>query len=200
MGWFGKKKLSDLIVQLKTFTKMLEIERRRVERESGKNRELAKKHRMEGRNEEAKVYAMHAAKYRKWAFLLDKYRLSIDSTVLQLQQAEMVGNVTKILGKVSVSLRSIQRLLSMPQLVKMNQELQTQLSGLSISTEMAQEGLEGLGDTVEVSEAEINDVMKDIDAEIGITTSAAIPSASSASPEVEKLKGDIERLKKEVEE
>lgn len=199
-SWLSSAKMTKLITRLQYFTKMMEMEKRRIEREARNHRMAAKKYRMEGNNEAARIYAEHAARYQKWALALDLYRVNIDSLVIQLKQANFVGDVTKLLGQLKGTLISLQRQLNMPELIKLNNEIQKQLTGISISTETAFEGMSALGQNLEVSESDVNKILSEIDAEIQVETGIQIPSASEApvSQDVRELEKDIKKLRDEL--
>ncbi|MHA1409515.1 MAG: Snf7 family protein [Candidatus Odinarchaeia archaeon] len=191
-SWLRGPKLSDLILKLNMLCKKLEWQSRKLEKEAKVNKKKARKQRLEGNDEGARVYASYYLQFKKWALNVDMYRLNIEGLIVKLRQSEAMGEVARNLRSLKYVIGSLRNNLRMPDLEKTMNEIDEKLKDVDVSKEYAETKMLSLTDADKVSKEEISKVINEIDQEIAIETGEALPEPAVKASELEK---EIKKLR-----
>jgi hypothetical protein len=192
----GGPKLKEVIYKLDVFTRRLEYQKKQLEREARKNREEAKKYRLRGNAEAAKMYAEHYIRYNKWALATDAYRLRIQGMVVRLRQSESVSDVASTLSGIRAALDGLKGAINLPDIAKMVEEIDGSMQEFDVAQDVAEAGMERMTVSTEVTSQEVASTISEIDQEISVETGVKLPTAPSGK--IEELEKDIKKLKEEL--
>ncbi|MHA1579439.1 MAG: Snf7 family protein [Candidatus Freyarchaeota archaeon] len=197
VNWLkGGPKIKDVIYKLEVFTRRLEYQKKQLERESRKNREEAKKYRLRGNTEAAKMYAEHYIRYNKWALATDAYRLRIQGMIVRLRQSESVYDVASTLSGIRSALNGLKDAVNLPDIAQLVEEIDGTMQDFDVAQDVAEAGMERMVVNTEVTSQEVAATLSEIDQEIGVETGVKLPSAPSGK--IEELEKDIKKLKEEL--
>lgn len=197
ISWLkGGPKIKDVIYKLEVFTRRLEYQKKQLERESRKNREEAKKYRLRGNNDAAKMYAEHYIRYQKWALATDAYRLRIQGMVVRLRQSESIYDVASTLSGIRSALNGLKGAVNLPDIAQMVEEIDGTMQDFDVAQDVAEAGMERMTVSTEVTSQEVAATISEIDQEIGVETGVKLPTAPSGK--IEELEKDIKKLKEEL--
>ncbi|MBS7252310.1 MAG: Snf7 family protein, partial [Candidatus Freyarchaeota archaeon] len=152
------------------FTRRLEYQKKTLEREARKNREEAKKYRLKGNAEAAKMYAEHYIRYNKWALATDAYRLRIQGMVVRLRQSESVADVASTLSGIRAALDGLKGAINLPDIAKMVEEIDGSMQEFDVAQDVAEAGMERMTVSTEVTSQEVAATISEIDQEISVET------------------------------
>ncbi|MHA1300023.1 MAG: Snf7 family protein [Candidatus Helarchaeota archaeon] len=184
-----------LIYNLELLNRNLEFERKQLEKESKRQYLKAKKFRMEGNNQGARLYMQHRLRFQKWAIAADTYRLNIVGLIHQIKMAKNHVEIAKTLSAVQRNLKSLISNVKIPKLSEMMTDLQQNLQQFDLTGEFIEDNIEeGTQTSIQVTEFDIADGMKQLDAEITAEAKKALLPPSERMIELEK---EIKKLKEE---
>lgn len=193
----GGPKIKEVVYKLDVFTRRLEYQKKQLEREARKNREDAKKYRLRGNAEGAKMYAEHYIRYNKWALATDSYRLKIQGMVIRLRQSESVADVASTISGVREALKGLEEAVKLPEDIAKNaEEIDSIMQEFDVRQDVLEAGMEKMTVSTEVTSQEVAATISEIDQEISVETGVKLPSAPSGK--VEELEKDIKKLKEEL--
>ncbi|MHA1606008.1 MAG: Snf7 family protein [Candidatus Freyarchaeota archaeon] len=197
INWLkGGPKLKDVIFKLEVFTRKLEYHKKQLEREARKNREEAKRYRMMGNNEAAKMYAEHYLRYQKWALATDSYRLRIHGMVVKLRQSQSVYEVASTLSGIRAALEGLKSTVNLPDISQLVDEIDASMQEFDIAQDVTEAGFERMTVSTDVTSKEVAETLSEIDQEIGVETGVKLPSVPAGK--IAELEKDIKKLKEEL--
>ncbi|NVM03810.1 MAG: Snf7 family protein [Candidatus Helarchaeota archaeon] len=180
---------------LELINRNLVYQRKKLEKESKAQFKRAKKYRLEGNNQGARLYMQHRLRFQKWAIAVDTYRLNIEGLIHQIKMAKSHVEIARNLSSVQRSLKSLLKNVEIPKLGEMMSDLQQNLQQFDLTGEYIQDGVEeGTQTSLQVTEYDIKDGMEQLDAEIEAEAKKSLLPPSEKMIELEK---EIKKLKEE---
>ncbi len=195
-SWLKGSGLQDLIFKVDVFTRKLDRQRKQLENEARKNRAQAKKYQLDGESDAARLHAEHYVKYRKWANGVAAYRLHIVNLLMKLKQTQAVAETAKILASINRTLGSLKNSVRTQSIASLVENIDSQIEHFEVTQEVAQEGLEEISVSTEVTDSDVNKTMEEINQEIAVETGVALPG-TPADSRIAKLEDEIKRIKEE---
>ncbi|MHA1377775.1 MAG: Snf7 family protein [Candidatus Helarchaeota archaeon] len=184
-----------VITQLELLNRNLEFQRKQMEKESKRQYLKAKKFRMEGNNQGARLYMQHRLRFQKWAIATDTYRLNIVGLIHQIKMAQSHVEIAKTLSAVQRNLKSLISNVKIPKLGEIMADLQQNLQQFDLTGEFIEDHIEeGTQTSLQVTDYDIAEGMKQLDTEITAEAKSALLPPSERMVELEK---EIKKLKEE---
>ena len=195
--WVRKKEnFNQMLYNLELLNRNLEYERKTLQKEERKQYIRAKKFRMEGNNQGARLYMEHRLRYQKWAIAVDNYRLNIVGLIHQIQMAKNQVEIAKNLSGVQKAIKSLVNDVKIPKLGEMMANLQQDLQQFDLTGEFIEDNIEeGTQTSIQVTDTDINESMKNLDAEITTEAKKALLPPSERMVELEK---ELKKLKEDT--
>lgn len=190
----GKPSLKQLIFRLDVFCRKLDLQRKMLEKEASKSRQKAKRYRLQGNMDAVRLYLQHHLRFQKWALSVDAYRLRIEGLQTQLRQSEAMGDLSKILGQLNAALGGLKTQVKVPEVAQLVDQIEGNLRHFEMTQEIADEGMERMSVSTEVTDGEVSQALSDLDQEIEVETGTALPQPEQR---VSQLEEEIRRLKEE---
>ncbi len=194
--WIKKKEnFNKLTYNLELLDRNLKFQKKQLEKESKKQYNKAKKFRMEGNTQGARLYMQHRLRFQKWAIATDTYRLNIVGLAHQVKMAKSHVEIARSLSGVQRSLKSLVSNVKLPKLGELMNDLQQNLQEMDLTGEFIQDHIEeGTQTSLQVTELDINESMQQLDSEITAEAKKALVPPSKRMIELEK---EIKKLKEE---
>ncbi|MHA1652268.1 MAG: Snf7 family protein [Candidatus Helarchaeota archaeon] len=196
VNWLKGTNLNDLIFKVDVFTRKLDRQRKQLEKEARINRNKAKKYQLDGNSDAAKLYAEHYVRYQKWAMGVDAYRLHIMNLLMKLKQSQAVAETAKILSGISRALGALKSSVRTQNIAHLVDNIDSQIEHFEMTQEVAQGGLEDITVSTEVTDADVQRTLEEINQEIAVETGVALPT-TPADSRIQKLEEEIRRIKEE---
>ena len=196
VNWLKGTNLNDLIFKVDVFTRKLDRQRKQLEKEARINRNKAKKYQLDGNSDAAKLYAEHYVRYQKWAMGVDAYRLHIMNLLMKLKQSQAVAETAKILSGISRALGALKSSVRTQNIAQLVDNIDSQIEHFEMTQEVAQGGLEDITVSTEVTDADVQRTLEEINQEIAVETGVALPT-TPADSRIQKLEEEIRRIKEE---
>ncbi len=198
----GQDQLLELITKVRVLNKRLKRQASKMRKESEKARTQAKELLMEGEQASSKEFLLHALKYKKWAYGIDKFRLKMESLETRLKQTQMVSDFSQVAGDIATNVQELKETVNIP-------EIGTIMGQIDLGIEdfvQAQEKISPDQETLkseDISQEEFTSAFEELGAEANIVlTDIPDPEmeglTSEASEKTEEL-SDIDALEKELE-
>ncbi|MFX0135633.1 MAG: Snf7 family protein [Candidatus Hodarchaeota archaeon] len=196
INWLRKgKNLQKVITKIDVFNRNLTFQRKHLEKQSRDNFRTAKRYRLEGNNQAARLYMEHRLRFQKWAFAVDTYRLNIEGLLHQLRMAQSHHEMAKTLAVIQRTLRSMAGAIQLPKLAEIMNDVNSMFQQFDLAGEFIDESIqEGTQVSTQVTDAEINEAMTELDAEIGVETGQILKSPSG---KIAELEDEIKKLKQD---
>ena len=194
INWLRKgKNLQKVITKIDVFNRNLVFQRKHLEKQSRDNYRTAKRYRLEGNNQAARLYMEHRLRFQKWAFAVDTYRLNIEGLLHQLRMAQSHHEMARTLAVIQRTLRSMQGAIQLPKLADIMGDINNMFKDFDLAGEFIDESIqEGTQVSTQVTESEINEAMGEMDAEIGVETGQVLKTPSG---KIAELEDEIKKLK-----
>lgn len=194
ISWLRKgKNLQKVITKIDVFNRNLTFQRKHLEKQSRDNFRTAKRYRLEGNNQAARLYMEHRLRFQKWAFAVDTYRLNIEGLLHQLRMAQSHHEMARTLAVIQRTLRSMAGSIQLPKLAEIMNDVNSMFQQFDLAGEFIDESIqEGTQVSTQVTDAEINEAMTELDAEIGVETGQILKTPSGKISELEE---EIKKLK-----
>ncbi|MHA1144495.1 MAG: Snf7 family protein [Candidatus Helarchaeota archaeon] len=189
----GGNNLNKIIINIDIFTRSLARQRKELEKQARDNFRMAKKYRLEGNNQAARMYMEHRVRFQKWALGVDSYRLHIVGLLQKLKQAQAHNEMAKTLIQINRVLGSLKQNVQIPRLSDLMASIDQTFNQFDLAGEFIDEGMEQMVVNTEVTDTDINQGMAELDAEIGMETGQVLTSPSSGR--ISKLEEEIRKLK-----
>jgi len=198
-NWLSPKRSpQDLIIHLKTFSELLDINRQELEQKAEEHRQKALKYLKMGHREQAKKYLKLYHEYLTKAMSIDEYKASIDALTFQLEQAQIMDQAVKVISEVRVMLKDI--LVSMPSLKRITNEAEKINKMVEQIEGVKEEVLTAVKPKVsakEISDEELEAELDQLEESLGITIKEAeeIEFPEPLEEEINKVKEKLKKLK-----
>jgi len=198
-NWLSPKRSpQDLIIHLKTFSELLDINRQELEQKAEEHRPKALKYLKMGHREQAKKYLKLYHEYLTKAMSIDEYKASIDALTFQLEQAQIMDQAVKVISEVRVMLKDI--LVSMPSLKRITNEAEKINKMVEQIEGVKEEVLTAVKPKVsakEISDEELEAELDQLEESLGITIKEAeeIEFPEPLEEEINKVKEKLKKLK-----
>ncbi|MHA2249694.1 MAG: Snf7 family protein [Candidatus Kariarchaeaceae archaeon] len=199
IGWLvggkGSSSNRDHILNLKIVSRRLTKSQRKLENQEKKTERKIRAAIQKGDMQAAKMYAQDTVRSRKWARGYQSLMSKIDGLMFKLERAEAVQDIAKEMRGVSNTLRSANNALNLPEIDTLVGDMQEALDGIEDTSEIMEDSMDQLFES-DADEVEIDNLLQEYGAEVGISASAGLPMPTTKSSELEK---EIESLRKEEE-
>lgn len=194
INWLRKgKNLQKVITKIDVFNRNLTFQRKHLEKQSRDQFRTAKRYRLEGNNQAARLYMEHRLRFQKWAFAVDTYRLNIEGLLHQLRMAQSHHEMARTLAVIQRTLRGMAGAIQLPKLAEIMNDVNSMFQQFDLAGEFIDESIqEGTQVSTQVTDAEINEAMTELDAEIGVETGQILKTPSG---KISELEDEIKKLK-----
>ncbi|MHA1377776.1 MAG: Snf7 family protein [Candidatus Helarchaeota archaeon] len=194
INWLRKgKNLQKVITKIDVFNRNLVFQRKHLEKQARDNYRTAKKYRLEGNNQAARLYMEHRLRFQKWAFAVDTYRLNIEGLLHQLRMAQSHHEMARTLAVIQRTLRAMSGAIQLPKLADIMGDINNMFKDFDLAGEFIDESIqEGTQVSTQVTDSEINEAMTEMDAEIGVETGQVLKTPSG---KIAELEDEIKKLK-----
>lgn len=199
IGWLvgGNKKQTnrDHILNLKVVSRRLERSKRKLENQERKTERKIRSAIKKGDMQSARMYAKDTVRSRKWARGYQSLISKIDGLIFKLERADAVQDIASEMRGVAHSLIEANHALNLPEIDNLVGDMQGALDGIEETSEIMEDSVDQLFET-DTDEIEVDSILQEYGAEVGISASAELPTPSTKTTELEK---EIESLRKEEE-
>lgn len=199
IGWLvsGKSDKSNRkhITNLKLVSRRLMRSQRKLE---NKEREAERKIRaalQKGDMEAARMYANDVVRSRKWARGYQSLISKIDGLIFKLERTDAVQSLANEMKGVAVSLREASMALNVAGLDDVIADMEGAMEDIEVTSEVMEDSVEGLF-TSDINESEVDNLLAEYGAEVGISASSGLPTPV-ANSKVSDLEKEIEELRKD---
>ncbi|MBN1216780.1 MAG: Snf7 family protein [Candidatus Lokiarchaeota archaeon] len=197
-GWLSGGKKSDNIrsasIKLKVFNKRLLRQSKKLEMTSKLARDKAVQLRQQGDMEGSKFHARNYLQVKKQARAVDAFRTNLEGLLFKLEQASAISDVAGIMKNISQSVATLKATLSIPQITEMMTDINMNIEDFEVTSEITAEGIDGITLDTAVTDNQVNEVLGEIDAEINVEMTGALPSVVS-NEKIDELEKELNRLK-----
>ena len=198
-GWLsgGRKKdtVRSVTVRLKVFNKRLMRQSKKLEMSAKLAKDKAVKLRKDGDLEGSKFHARNYLQVKNQARAVDAFRTNLEGLQFKLENAGAVKDVSEILRGVASAVAGIKSQLSVPQITELMKNIDLDVEDFAVAQEITSEGMTDMNLDTAVTDSQVDDFLGEIDAEIGIETGVALPSAAGGSQKIKELEEELNRLK-----
>jgi len=198
-GWLsgGRKKdtIRSVTVRLKVFNKRLMRQSKKLEMSAKLAKDKAVQLRRDGDLEGSKFHARNYLQVKNQARAVDAFRTNLEGLQFKLENAGAVKDVSEILKGVAVAVAGIKSQLSVPQITELMKNIDLDVEDFAVAQEITSEGMTDMNLDTAVTDSQVDDFLGEIDAEIGIETGVALPSAAGGSQKIKELEEELNRLK-----
>ena len=196
LSWLKKgDNYNKVLYNLELFNRNLAFHRKQLEKESKYNYKRAKKYRLEGNTQGARLYMQHRLRFQKWAIATDTYRLNLEGLIHQIKMAKSHHEIVKYLASIQRGLKSLVSQVNLPELGELMTDLQQNLQHFDLTGEVIEDRIEeGTQTSLQITELDIKEAMQQLDAEITSEAKTALLPPSERMIELEK---EIKKLKED---
>lgn len=198
-GWLsgGRKKdtIRSVTVKLKVFNKRLMRQSKKLEMSAKLAKDKAVKLRRDGDVEGSKFHARNYLQVKNQARAVDAFRTNLEGLQFKLENAGAVKDVAGILKGVAVAVAGIKSQLSVPQITELMKNIDLDVEDFAVAQEITSEGMTDMNLDTAVTDSQVDDFLGEVDAEIGIETGVALPSATGGGQKIKELEEELNRLK-----
>ena len=197
--WLGggrskKDNIRSASIKLKVFNKRLARQVKKLEISAKVAREKAVRMRQDGDLEGSKFQARNYLQVRNQARSVDMFKTNLENLLFKMENASAIKDVGNIMKGIAGSVSNLKNQLSIPQLSEMMNSIDMDISDFEVTQEIATDGMENINVDLEINDEAINNVLGEIDAEIGVETGMALPVAGS-NERIKELEEELNRLK-----
>ena len=137
--------------------------------------------------------------FQKWSHSTENFRVRLDGVQFKLEQAKAMGDFTGVAQDIVGVLAQLQLDVKAPAIAEILGQLDLGFGSMESMFNETAEQLELSDDasTTGVSEAEVENALAEVDAELSIDTRQALPSVPGAiqDGEISDLEAEIKKLK-----
>ena len=196
-NWLSPKKTpEDLIIHLRTFSELLDINRQELEQKAEEFKQKSLKYLKKGNRTQAKKYLKLHHEYLAKAMSIEEYKSGLDTLIIQLEQAQIMSQAAKIIPEIRNTLKNI--LISMPSLksIKVEAEkLNRMIEQMEIVKEETFTTVKPTAESETISEEELDRELDELEETIGVTEKVS-NKEGFPEPLKEEIKKAKEKLKK----
>ncbi|MHA1805875.1 MAG: Snf7 family protein [Promethearchaeota archaeon] len=176
------------------FNKRLARQAKKLEMSAKLARDKAVRLRREGDLEGSKFHARNYLQVKKQARAIEVFRTNLEGLQFKLEQANAISDVSQIMGGIAQSLARLKASLSLPQLTEIMKNVQVDMEDFAITTDIASEGMDEITLDTAVTDSDVDEVLGEIDAEIGVEMGTALPTVKG-DEKIADLEKELNRLK-----
>ena len=158
-------------------------------------KDKAVKLRRDGDLEGSKFHARNYLQVKNQARAVDAFRTNLEGMQFKLENAGAVKDVSEILKGVAVAVSGIKRQLSVPQITELMKNIDLDVEDFAVAQEITTDSMTDMNLDTAVTDTTVDEFLGEIDAEIGIETGVALPSATGGSQKIKELEEELNRLK-----
>lgn len=190
-----KKGLYRTIVELRMFDKRMKRQIRKMEQTADRERDRAKKLRLDGDMKASKNHAKRFLQIKNQIRGLEQFRSNLEGLQFKLEQARNMKDVSGVIKGISSSVNLIKKQLSVPMMQNMMSELNVDMEEISVTQDVASDSLADMNVEEEVKDTNVDEFLEELDAEIHVETGKALPAAGSSSEKIKELEEELDRIK-----
>lgn len=189
-----KKATRKAKIKLKLFVNRLERQRRKMEAQAAAAKKRAVLARQKGDDANVRTYIKSYLQFKGWSEGISRFSLQLQALQFKVETASNMTDLNDTLGEVGKALVGLNDL-QMPNIADVLGDIDMNLGEFDMQFEMASEGMEMMASTddIAITDSKIDEILGEIDSEILIDASGALPSASPSK--ISSLQEEIERLK-----
>ena len=150
--------------------------------------------RQQGDLEGSKFHARNYLQVKKQARAVDAFRTNLEGLMFKLDQASTVSDVAGIMKNIAQSVSQLKSTLSVPQITELMSSINMDMEDFSVTQEIASENMDNITLDTAVTDSDVNNILGEIDAEIGFEAATTLPNVSS-SEKINELEKELDRLK-----
>ncbi|MFX1375264.1 MAG: Snf7 family protein [Promethearchaeota archaeon] len=193
-GRTGKENVRTAAVKLKVFNKRLMRQTKKLEISAKLARDKAVTLRKQGDMDGSKFHARNYLQVKKQSRAVEMFRTNLEGLLFKLEQANAVKDVSQIMKGIAQSLSALKSQLSVPQMTELMSQIDIDMEEFAVTADIATEGMDNISIDTAVTDADVTEVLGEIDAEIQVEMGAALPSAAS-DEKIAELEKELNRLK-----
>ncbi|MFX1427599.1 MAG: Snf7 family protein [Promethearchaeota archaeon] len=199
--WLSGGKKTDSVrtasVKLKVFNKRLMRQTKKLEMSAKIARDKAVNLRKQGDLDGSKFHARNYLQVKKQARAVEMFRTNLEGLQFKLDQATAVKDVSQIMTGIAQSLAVLKNQLSVPQMQEIMSQIDIDMEEFAVTADIATEGMDSISIDTAVTDADVTEVLGEIDAEIQVEMGVALPSASEGASDekIAELEKELNRLK-----
>jgi hypothetical protein len=141
------------------------------------------------------MYAKDVVRSKKWALGYQSLISKIDGLSFKLERAEAVQSIAGEMKGVAGALRQVNMELNLPEIDTVVNDMNAALEGIEDKSEIMEDAVDGLFE-MDTNEADVDSLLQEYGADIGVSVSTELPTPSSTTSELE---AEIAELRKEEE-
>jgi len=199
IGWLvggnSKKSQRDHILNLKVVGRRLERSKRKLENQQRQTEKKVRQAIQKGDMESARMYAKDVVRSKKWALGYQSLVSKIDGLIFKLERADAVQSIAGEMKGVAGALREANAQLNLPEIDNVVNDMNQALEGIEDKSDIMEDSVDQLFE-MDTDETEVDSLLQEYGADIGVSVSTELPTPSSTTSELEK---EIEALRKEEE-
>ena len=157
-------------------------------------RDKAVRLRQQGDMDGSKFHARNYLQVKKQARSIDAFRTNLEGLLFKLEQASAISDVAGIMKNISQSVATLKATLSIPQITEMMTNINMDIEDFEVTSEITAEGIDGITLDTAVTDSQVNNILGEIDAEINVEMTGALPSVVS-NEKIDELEKELNRLK-----
>ena len=187
------------ITQMKIFNKRLARQIKRMEAQGRQARKKAIERRTAGDIPGSRLHMKSYLQFQKWSNATENFRVRIEGVQFKLEQAKAMQDFSNVATDISKVLGQMQLQVQSPKINELLEKLDLGFGSMDEIFGETNTKLESMDDasTTGVSEAEVDEALGEIDAEMSIGTREALPSVPGMKDddEIIDLEAEIAKLK-----
>ncbi len=184
------------ITNLKVVERRLERSKKKLENKERQNERKIRTALQKGDMEAARLYANDVVRSRKWARGYQSLVSKIDGLIFKLERTDAVQSLAGEMRSVANSLREASAALNMEGLDDTVKDLESTMENVDIASDMMEDSVDGLF-SADIDESEVDNLLGEYGAEVGVTASTGLPTAPVTNSKVSDLENEIEQLRKD---
>ena len=198
IGWLvgggsSKNTQRDHILNLKVVGRRLERSKRKLENQHRQTEKKVRQAIQKGDMDSARMYAKDVVRSKKWALGYQSLVSKIDGLIFKLERADAIQSIAGEMKGVAGALREANMQLNLPEIDAVVNDMNSALEGIEDKSEIMEDSVDQIFD-MDTNEAEVDSLLQEYGADVGISVSSELPTPSSTTSELEK---EIEELRKE---
>ncbi|MHA2502328.1 MAG: Snf7 family protein [Candidatus Kariarchaeaceae archaeon] len=200
IGWLvgggnTQKTQKSHILNLKVVGRRLGRSQRKLENQQRVTEQKVRKAIQKGDMDSARMYAKDVVRSKKWALGYQSLISKIDGLSFKLERAEAVQSIAGEMKGVAGALRQVNMELNLPEIDTVVNDMNAALEGIEDKSEIMEDAVDGLFE-MDTNEADVDSLLQEYGADIGVSVSTELPTPSSTTSELE---AEIAELRKEEE-
>jgi len=171
----------------------LERSKRKLENQHRQTEKKVRQAIQKGDMDSARMYAKDVVRSKKWALGYQSLVSKIDGLIFKLERADAIQSIAGEMKGVAGALREANMQLNLPEIDAVVNDMNSALEGIEDKSEIMEDSVDQIFD-MDTNEAEVDSLLQEYGADVGISVSSELPTPSSTTSELEK---EIKELRKE---